>query len=67
MKTEPLIPTHPPQQQQARDYLTAVYLDWRNNWLSVGRFAESHGITETQAAELIATARDVFNTEDPDA
>jgi len=67
MKTEPLIPAHPPQQQQARDYLTAVYLDWRNNYLTVAKFAEHNGLTEAQAATLITLSRDIAHTEHPDA
>lgn len=35
------------------DTLEAVYLDWVNNFLSIGRFAEHYGLTEEQAHNII--------------
>jgi len=66
-KPAPLIPTHPPQQQQARDYLTAVYLDWCNNYLSAATYAEHNGLNKYQAEQLIDLARDIANSPHPDA
>lgn len=51
----------------AREQLKAIYLQWVNDFLSVARFAEYHGITDAQAANLITLARDIFNTDHPEA
>lgn len=51
----------------ARQYLTDIYLHWLNDFLSVAAFAEYHGITDAQAAGLITLARDIFNTDHPEA
>ena len=51
----------------ARDQLRAIYLQWVNDFLSVASFAEYHGITDAQAADLITLARDIFNTDHPEA
>ena len=51
------------------DAAQAIYLDWINNFLKIGRFAEHYQLTEDAAEELIAwgslvheqrTGRDVF-------
>ena len=51
----------------ARAQLCAIYLQWRNDFVTVARFAEYHGITDAQAADLINLARDIFNTDHPEA
>ena len=51
----------------ARQYLSDVYLSWVNDFISVAAFAEYHGITDAQAADLITLARDIFNTDHPEA
>lgn len=51
----------------ARQSLNDIYLSWLNDFLSVERFAEYHGITDAQAADLITLARDIFNTDHPEA
>lgn len=51
----------------ARQYLNDLYLSWVNDFLSVASFAEYHGITDAQAEALIALARDIFNTDHPEA
>ena len=51
----------------ARAQLCAIYLQWRNDFVTVSRFAEYHGITDAQAADLITLARDIFNTDHPEA
>ncbi len=51
----------------AREQLKAIYLQWVNDFLSVARFAEYHGITDAQAADLITLARDIFNTDHPES
>ena len=51
----------------ARRYLADIYLSWVNDFLSVESFAEYHGITDAQATALITLARDIFNTDHPEA
>lgn len=51
----------------ARDYLIQVYLDWTNNYLTVEKFAEHHGLTPDQGTTLIALATQVYNTPHPEA
>jgi len=50
-----------------RETLTAIYLDWLNNFASVAAFAECNGLHEDEAARLIALAREVYDTTHPDA
>ena len=40
-----------------REQLKAVYLDWRNNCLTIGGFAEHYGLYDTEAEMLINLAR----------
>lgn len=54
-------------QPQARDILTHLYCDWRNNYLTVDKFAEHNGLTSKQAVILIDLAREVFETDHPEA
>jgi hypothetical protein len=28
-----------------REELINIYLDWKNNWITIGAFAESNGLT----------------------
>ena len=49
-----------------RDVLRDVYADWRNNYLTVDRFAECNGLTPMQATKLIALAQDVFRSPHPE-
>ena len=51
----------------ARQYLTTHYLDYRNNYLTVAVFAEHNGLTEQQATNLLAIAKDVFYSNHPQA
>ena len=51
----------------ARQYLTGLYMSWLNDFLSVAVFAQDHGITDPQAADLSTPARDIFNTDHPEA
>jgi len=48
-----------------RETLIEVYLDWRNNYLTVGRYAECNALTTEQASKLIALAREVFDSIHP--
>ena len=48
--------THPVT-SEFNEYLADIYLDWRNNYLTVAKFAEHRGITEACACKLIDAAR----------
>jgi hypothetical protein len=48
-----------------RETLIAAYLDFRNNYLTVEKYAEHNGLTEEQARKLIDLARDVFSSDHP--
>lgn len=50
-----------------RDQLINVYLDWINNFLTIGGFADYYGLTDMQAETLINLARDVYNSQHPAA
>jgi len=50
-----------------REKLAAIYLDWVNNYLTVERFAEHHGLYESEAQALIALARQCFEQSHPEA
>ena len=54
-------------QKMTRAQLIAVYLDYRNNFLSIAGFAEYYGLYEDEAAHLINAARSCFNREHPEA
>ena len=46
----------------ARTMLIELYLDWYNNYLTVAKFAEHHGLTENQATDLLELAKRVKDT-----
>lgn len=52
---------------QIRQKLIDIYLEWRNDYLTVERFAEHKGLTVEQANVLIDLAREVANSPHPDA
>lgn len=52
--------------KQARQYLIDIYLDWRNNYLSIEKFAEHNGLHYTHASQLLQLAQTVFETNDPE-
>ncbi len=53
--------------QNARDYLTALYLEYVNNYLTVALFAEYHGMSEADMTALLDIARIVAQSPHPDA
>lgn len=53
--------------QTARDQLIAMYLDWRNDYVDVATYAEHNGVTLDQAVALLDLAREVANSDHPDA
>lgn len=56
-----------PSPKPAREYLLDLYLDWRNNYLTVEVFSEHHGLTTGEACTLLDLARDVNRHEHPEA
>lgn len=50
-----------------REQLSAVYLDWVNNYLTLQTYADHHGLHLDEAAALIALAKHVHNTQHPEA
>lgn len=53
--------------QNARDYLKELYLDWRNNYLTIEKFAEHNGITKEHAEWLLLLAQNVNNSNHPES
>lgn len=49
-----------------RQKLIDTYLDWWNNYASIGTYADHNGLTFEQAKELIDLARKVYNSPHPD-
>lgn len=49
-----------------RKQLCDIYLDWRNNYLTIDVFAEHNGLTWDQAGELIDFSRKVFSSKHPE-
>ena len=51
----------------SRETLIAVYLDWKNNFLTITGFAEYYGLWDSEAEALINLARQCFENPHPDA
>lgn len=50
-----------------RDILINVYLDWRNNYLTIDKYAEHNGLLINEARTLIDLSKDVFYHPHPEA
>jgi hypothetical protein len=50
-----------------RDELIKVYLDWKNNFLTIAGFAEHYGLHDNEAHALINLSRHCFENPHPDA
>lgn len=50
-----------------REKLTAIYLDWVNNYLTLETFAEHNGLHLDEAAALIHLAKTIFENPHPEA
>lgn len=50
-----------------REKLTADYLDFVNNYLTVETFAEHRGLTPEEAKMLLAVSQSCFNNKHPEA
>jgi hypothetical protein len=53
--------------EQMRNVLINAYRDYLNNYISVARYAECNALTEEQAQDFIRMARQVTNSEHPEA
>jgi hypothetical protein len=62
------LPLNPPRPTpDAGTYLTNVWLDWFNNYITLEKFAEHNGINVDQAKALIALADSVYHSPHPEA
>lgn len=50
-----------------RNQLVEMYLDYLNNFLTVERFAEYHGLSMVHGLTLVNLAREVFQSNHPEA
>jgi hypothetical protein len=46
--------------------LVNVYLDWKNNFLTIAGYAEHYGLYESEAEMLINVARSCFENPHPE-
>lgn len=50
-----------------RESLSKLYLSWVNDYLTVSKFAEHHGLTENEALLLISVAQSCFENPHPES
>jgi hypothetical protein len=50
-----------------RETLFKLYLSWVNDYLTIEKFAEHHGLTVTEAATLLEVAQSCFENNHPEA
>lgn len=50
-----------------RQILINAYLDYVNNYLTFAKYGEHNGLTEEQATRFLVLAREVYNSQHPDA
>jgi hypothetical protein len=50
-----------------RKLLSALYLDWVNNYLTLDKFAEHHGLYIGEAEALLKVAQDCFENNHPES
>jgi hypothetical protein len=50
-----------------RETLTALYLEWVNDYASLDTFAEHHGLTPDEAGLLLVVAKSCFENPHPEA
>jgi hypothetical protein len=53
--------------KELRAIMIEYYLDYRNNYLTMDKFAEHNGLSLNQAADLIRQAKLIFNSIHPEA
>lgn len=50
-----------------RESLAALYLEWVNDYLTIEKFAEHHGLTYEEASLLIDVAQSCFENNHPES
>lgn len=50
-----------------RESLSRLYLLWVNDYLTIEKFAEHHGLTPNEAALLISVAQSSFENPHPES
>lgn len=50
-----------------RETLSAQYVDFLNDYLTVAKFAEHKGLTEDQARQLIELGKSIYYSKHPEA
>lgn len=50
-----------------REALFALYLEWVNDYLTIEKFAEHHGLTVSEAAALIEVSQSCFENNHPES
>lgn len=50
-----------------RDYMHKIYLQWINDFLTIEKFAEFHGLYVDEAQALIDASRLIFERPHPEA
>lgn len=50
-----------------RQTLINAYLDYRNNYLTIEKYAEHNGLTINEAERLMQLAQEIINHPHPDA
>lgn len=50
-----------------RDRLIDAFLEYRNNFLTIEKYAEMNGLTLRQATFLLVVAQQVFESQHPEA
>ena len=53
--------------KEFRGVLIEVYLDYRNNYLTIEKWAEHNGLNRTQGETVLWVAREVFESMHPEA
>ena len=50
-----------------RESLMRLYLSWVNDYLTIEKFAEHHGLTPNEAALLVSVAQSCFENPHPES
>lgn len=50
-----------------REQLANIYIDWLNNYITIPKFAEHHGLTEVEAEMLLYAAKSAHTNPHPEA
>lgn len=53
--------------KELRDTLIDAYLDYRNDYLTIDKFAEHHGLYPHEAETLISLSKKVWEHKHPEA